>query len=188
MKRRFGNFSITAAALSTVVVLSACGSDSKNSDTAANKAATTTSSAAATSTAETSTPAAPGAAKLVIAKDAKLGEILTDGSGFTLYRFDKDGAKPPTSACTGDCTKNWPPAIATGKPEVTGIDAALVGTFKRADGAEQITIDGWPLYRFAPDAAAGETKGQGVGGVWWAVTPKGAKAGAADKPAGSAGY
>jgi predicted lipoprotein with Yx(FWY)xxD motif len=190
MQRRLGKLSITAATLSMIIVMSACGSDSKSSDTAATQATT---SSAATSAAPTSSAAtaaapassaataaaAPAGAKLAIVKDAKLGDIIVDAGGFTLYRFDKDTAEPPKSNCSGACVGNWPPVSATGKPEVTGIDAALVGTVKRDDNTEQVTIAGWPLYRFAADAAAGETKGQGVSGIWWAVTPTGAKAAAA---------
>ena len=29
----------------------------------------------------------------------------------------------------------------------------------------------WPLYRFAGDAAPGDTNGQGSGGVWFVVGP-----------------
>ena len=31
----------------------------------------------------------------------------------------------------------------------------------------------WPLYYFHEDAAAGDTNGQGLGGVWFLVSPTG---------------
>ena len=49
-------------------------------------------------------------------------------------------------------------------------------TVKRADGKLQLTIGGWPVYRYSGDKAAGDTTGQGVGKVWFAVTPAGKKA------------
>jgi predicted lipoprotein with Yx(FWY)xxD motif len=178
MQRRLRTLSLTAAALSAAIVMSACGSDDKT-DTTANEAPAATTAPAASAPAGTETTAAAGGGvKLATVKDAKLGDVVTDGSGFVLYRFDKDTAKPPASNCAGDCASTWPPVLASGKPDVTGIDAGLLGTVKRADGSEQVTIDGWPVYRFAADSAAGQTNGQGVGGVWWAVTPTGGKAGA----------
>jgi predicted lipoprotein with Yx(FWY)xxD motif len=172
MKRRLRTVSITAAIVSAAIVMSACGND-KKSDTSAGAASTTS---AATDT--SSSAAAGGAVKLMAAKDAKLGDVVTDAAGFTLYRFDKDSDKPPTATCAGDCATNWPPVVASAKPEVDGV-AATVATLKRADGTQQVTINGWPVYRFAGDSAPGETNGQGVGGIWYAVTPAGGKAGAA---------
>ena len=40
---------------------------------------------------------------------AQLGTVVVDGQGFTLYRFDKDSAKPPTSNCADECAQKWPP-------------------------------------------------------------------------------
>src|SRR5690606_41429130 len=42
-------------------------------------------------------------------KDPKLGEIVVDKNGMTVYRFAKDEAWPkPVSACTGACLDKWP--------------------------------------------------------------------------------
>lgn len=108
--------------------------------------------------------------------DARIGRVLTDGAGFTLYRFDKDTASPPTSNCSGDCAKAWPVVAAEGAKAVPGTDPALIGSVARADGTKQLTVAGWPMYRFAKDAAPGDTKGQGVGGTWFAAAPDGKKA------------
>ena len=56
--------------------------------------------------------------------------------------------------------------------QLEGVDAAAVNTVKRADGKLQLTIAGWPVYRYSGDKAAGDTTGQGVGKVWFAVTPR----------------
>jgi predicted lipoprotein with Yx(FWY)xxD motif len=117
---------------------------------------------------------------LISTQDAKLGEIVTDGAGFTLYRFDKDTAKPPVSNCANECAVAWPPVTAADAPALTGIDKSLVGTIKRADGSTQLTLKGWALYRFAGDTAPGQTNGQGVGGTWFVVNPTGGKALAAE--------
>jgi len=57
-------------------------------------------------------------------------------------------------------------------PELDGI-TGMVGTITGIDGEPQLTLNGWPLYYFAGDAAPGDTNGQGVGGVWWVLTPAG---------------
>jgi predicted lipoprotein with Yx(FWY)xxD motif len=110
---------------------------------------------------------------------AQLGTVVVDGQGYTLYRFDKDSAKPPTSNCAGECAQKWPPVLATpGAPlTVEGVEQEAVGTINRPDGTIQLTLGGWPVYRYSGDPQPGATSGQGVdNGVWAAVTPEGQKA------------
>ncbi|MFF7731187.1 hypothetical protein [Streptomyces sp. NPDC008001] len=126
-----------------------------------------------------STPSRSGQTALVRSEDPKLGALVTDAKGFTLYRFDMDKPKPSVSDCNGECAITWPPAAATGSVTLKGIDKSLVGTVTRSDGSKQLTLGGWPLYRFAKDARPGDTKGQGVGGTWFASSPTGMKAGPA---------
>jgi predicted lipoprotein with Yx(FWY)xxD motif len=116
------------------------------------------------------------AVKLVAMDVERLGQVLTDADGKTLYRFEKDTAHPPKSTCDGDCATAWPPLLATGAVDVQGVDPKLVGTVTRTDGSAQITVNGWPVYTYGKDTAAGEAKGQGVGGTWNAITPTGGKA------------
>jgi predicted lipoprotein with Yx(FWY)xxD motif len=116
----------------------------------------------------------PGGGALNVAQSDKLGTIVVDADGFTLYRFNKDTASPPTSNCNGSCATTWPPAVITSTTiTANGIDRSLIGTIVRADGTRQLTIAGWPVYEYSGDTAAGETNGQGVGGTWFAVTPTG---------------
>ncbi|MFF9525127.1 SCO0930 family lipoprotein [Streptomyces achromogenes] len=116
------------------------------------------------------------AGKLTVASNPELGKVLTDGSGLTLYRFDKDTAEPPKSACSGDCATTWPPVPADDATAGAGVDRALLGEVTRADGSKQLTIGGWPAYRYAKDVNAGDVNGQGVGGTWFALAPTGKKA------------
>jgi predicted lipoprotein with Yx(FWY)xxD motif len=129
-------------------------------------------------------PAAAVPAPLELtASFAPIGEVVTS-SGVTLYRFDKDTAKPAKSNCTGQCAATWPPVLAAdGEPKLTGIDAALVGIAVRSDGTRQLTLAGWPLYRYTGDTAPGQTSGEGVGGSWHAVGPLGKPAVAASRSA-----
>lgn len=137
----------------------------------------------------TTTSAGVGA-KLVAVQNDTLGGIVADEQGRTLYRFDKDTAKPPKSNCDGDCAKNWPPVVVSSAADVLleGVQQSDVSTVERTDGKRQLTIAGWPVYRYSGDKTAGDTKGQGVGKTWYAVTPLGKKAVATTPPPTTGGY
>lgn len=127
----------------------------------------------------TGTPSAaasgPVRVRIAAATVPALGTIVTDGDGYTLYRFDKDTANPPASYCTGACASTWPPVLVRVVPQLAGISPSAVGTVTRPDGTTQLTIGGWPVYRYALDTAPGEYKGEGVGGTWYAISPQGKK-------------
>jgi predicted lipoprotein with Yx(FWY)xxD motif len=105
----------------------------------------------------------------------KMGKVVTDQEGFVLYRFDKDSAKPPTTNCIDKCAAIWPPALTDGNSDLSGVDAAVVGAVQRPDGTRQITLAGWPVYRYIGDPKPGTWKGQNVGGTWFVVAPDGKK-------------
>jgi len=105
----------------------------------------------------------------------RMGKVVTDQKGWILYRFDKDTQDPAKSNCKGDCEKVWPPAYTDGNPQISGVDKALVGTVTRDDGTKQITLNGWPLYRYIGDKKPGQWTGQAVGGVWYVTDPNGKK-------------
>ncbi len=97
---------------------------------------------------------------------------LVGPTGMTLYFFanDTDGV----SNCSGGCLQNWPALTAPEglDPTATAGADGTVATLTRADdGKLQITYNGKPLYYFAGDSLPGETKGDGVGGVWSIATP-----------------
>jgi predicted lipoprotein with Yx(FWY)xxD motif len=128
-------------------------------------------------------PASPSAKPVLeTAKAGNLGTIVTDSNGFTLYRFDHDSSNPSKATCTGSCATLWPPVAATGNVQVQGINQSLVSTVTRPDGTTQLTLNGWPLYRYAPDQKPGDTKGEGFMGIWFAATPTGGRAMAASSP------
>jgi predicted lipoprotein with Yx(FWY)xxD motif len=97
-----------------------------------------------------------------------LGTVVTM-DGYTLYRFGKDTSDPSKSTCNAECAKAWPPVLGDGQPKLTGVPADKIGTIGRADGSQQLTLNGWPLYRYAKDTKPGETAGEGVGGSWHAI-------------------
>jgi predicted lipoprotein with Yx(FWY)xxD motif len=112
-------------------------------------------------------------AEATVAVEASdLGEIVVDAEGKTLYVFLAD--EGTESTCYDDCEEAWPPLTVDGDPVAgEGVDAALLGTTEREDGSTQVTIDGHPLYYFASDETADDINGQGVGEVWFVVSPDG---------------
>jgi len=113
---------------------------------------------------------------------SKLGRILVDGKGRTLYLFAAD--KNGTSTCSGACAATWPPLTAASASAGDGLDGGALGTTKRADGTQQVTYHGHPLYRYAGDGPPGSTKGENLntfGGAWYVVNA----AGKAVQPASS---
>jgi predicted lipoprotein with Yx(FWY)xxD motif len=175
------------AATAALLTLAACSSGA-GSSYAAPPAASAAASSAAGAAAKSggiygdggaATTPASGAASgaALMTATTSLGTIVVGANGKTVYRFDKDKQGTTSSACTGGCAGLWP-AVPAGSmpPQVTGLTGA-VATITGVDGQPQLTLDGWPLYYYAADTAAGQVNGQGFGGIWWAVTPAGAKAG-----------
>ena len=108
-------------------------------------------------------------------RKTKLGLILVNSRGHTLYLFAKE--RNGKSACSGSCAKFWPPSLQRGKPTVgSGVKASLLGTTRRSNGSLQLTYNKHPLYSFALDKQAGQTNGEGnlaFGAKWYAVSAKG---------------
>lgn len=98
-----------------------------------------------------SSPAAASATSVHSGPD---GQYMTDASGRTLYIFSADTST--MSHCSGACSKEWPAYMQNGS---------------------QVDFKGHPVYYFAGDSAAGDTKGEGLnnfGGLWTLVKPNGA--------------
>src|SRR5713226_5979912 len=108
-------------------------------------------------------------------RTTKLGMVLVNSRGHTLYLFGRD--KNGKSACSGSCATYWPPLLSHGKPTAgRGVKASLLGTTKRSNGSLQVTYNRHPLYTFALDKRAGQTNGEGTfafGAKWYAVSAKG---------------
>ena len=118
---------------------------------------------------------APSAVATVSATSTSLGMILVDGSGRTLYLFEKD--QPNQSACAGACAAAWPVDQTSGTPKAgSGVTASMLGTITRSDNTTQVTYNKHPLYYFQGDSGTGQHNGQGVdafGAKWYVVTPAG---------------
>jgi len=131
--------------------------------------------AGAAMAATASTHAQSGTVRAVNSKS--FGMILVGANGKTLYRYTLDSKGVNRCTSVAACAKYWPQLLvkATAKPTVgTGASAGLLGKIKAAHGMRQVTYAGFPLYFFAGDSAAGQTKGQGFQKEWYVVNTKGA--------------
>ena len=112
---------------------------------------------------------------LVSIHKTRLGRVLADRRGHTLYLFEKD--KRGMSSCSGACLAYWPAILTGAKPRAgAGVRASLLGVTTRADGRRQVTYAGHPLYRFIGDRKPGQTAGEGLdnfGATWDAIAPNG---------------
>ncbi|MET7479829.1 hypothetical protein ABZT17_36470 [Streptomyces sp. NPDC005648] len=170
---------VMASGVASALLLTACGSSSDNSANTGAAAPVTSAPAGTTAPADggASTPSGGTghmvSTNMLMSKTMSgMGAVVTDAQGFTLYRYGKDQVN--MSMCTGTCAETWMPVMADGTPQGMGVQAE-VGVLTRDDGMKQITLAGWPLYRYMGDTKAGEMNGQGKEGAWFAVTPAGKK-------------
>ena len=156
-----------------LLALAACSSNDTNSGASGSTGAGSPAESPASSPSETPASGGSGGTE-VESEDSALGTILADSKGNTLYVFMQDTGD--TSTCTGSCAGTWPAFVANGEVTAGGggdVDGSLLGTSARDDGTLQVTYNGHPLYHFAGDQAPGDTNGQGVGGIWFVVSPAG---------------
>jgi len=121
----------------------------------------------------------PKAAKVVVStkKLPKLGVVLVDGKGRTLYMFVPDKRRKVT--CVGDCAVSWPPLKLPKGAKAVPAGAArqkLLGSLPDPAGGRVVTYNGWPLYNYLLDTKPGADSGQATnlnGGLWYVLSPSG---------------
>jgi len=162
-----------SALLPLTLVLAACAAATPSPAPAVTSAPpATTVPPTAASAAEAPAVEAPAEATINVAEDARLGQILVDGAGMTLYMFTKD--EPDKTNCEGKCLENWPALITQGSPTLgAGVDAAMIGSADLPDGSKIVTYNHMPLYYWIKDTKPGDTTGQGNNDVWYVVSPAG---------------
>ena len=161
-----------AAVALVAVVVAGCGGSSSGTSNGGSSSGTASGGSAYGS----AKPAPKPATGTVSTRATKLGRILVDANGRTLYLFEKD--KGAASSCNGACASIWPPLTAGTAKAGSGVTAADLGTTKRGDGKTEITYAGHPLYTYAGDQKPGETAGQGLdqfGAEWYVLAPDGHK-------------
>ena len=171
---RIRGWAVTGLGL-LVPLLAACGpsatapGSSYGSGSTSASPMTSASSGSAASMGASGTSAGMTKTVTLTIKATKIGNVLADAKGDTLYWYSKDMRNGP-STCTGGCLSAWP-AVA-GKPAAAmGIAfAGKIGEVTDAGGTVQATYNGYPLYTYSGDMAPGETAGNGVGGVWHVIS------------------
>jgi len=172
--------------LAGTLILAGCGSSDSGSNYSSSSSSDSGSSAGKTSygygsqantTSNGSSTASSGAATVSAADAGKLGKVLVDGNGMTLYYFEKDSNGKST--CDGACAQAWPPLTTDAAPVAeNGAMAGKLGTTARSDGSTQVTYAGWPLYLYAGDTAPGQANGNNIdqfGAEWYALNTNGEK-------------
>jgi predicted lipoprotein with Yx(FWY)xxD motif len=110
-------------------------------------------------------------------KIPKLGTVLVNSKGMTLYMFVPDKQKRVT--CKGTCAAVWPPLkLAKGAKAVAkgGAKASLLGSDPNPAGGRVVTYKKWPLYLYVGDSRPGQARGQALklnGGLWYVLSPTG---------------
>ncbi|MEE4540496.1 hypothetical protein V2S66_00760 [Streptomyces sp. V4-01] len=178
MKRTLATASCAAVTLLATLLTGCSGSSSSSGSSTTGSSASAASSGAAAdaTTAAAAASSAPGQATVATKSSGKLGTILVNAKGRTLYLFVAD-KKKNESTCTGGCAVAWPPVLSTGTAKAgTGADQKLIGTVKRSSGLPQVSYNGHPLYYYVGDTKPGQTNGQAVdqfGALWYVVNAKG---------------
>jgi predicted lipoprotein with Yx(FWY)xxD motif len=103
------------------------------------------------------------------AETTSAGKVLANPHGLTVYYYAADKPNSGASACTGTCAMNWPPVVAPVRVPAGMMLPGPIGTIIRPDGVRQVTVNGYPIYRYSDDKAPGQAKGNGEGGVWHVI-------------------
>lgn len=107
-----------------------------------------------------------------VAYTPELGHYLVDPDGMTLYLYTRD--EENKSNCSGRCLGNWP-ALTVASADELALPEGVAGTLgvitREDDGGLQVTYNGLPLYYWVNDQEPGQTRGHGVGEVWYVVHP-----------------
>lgn len=182
--RRIG-YALVLPVVVVVLAIAGCGSSGGSESGGSNGAAKSEAASSGTNRygggKEGGAGGGAGSAAAVVSLGSvqKLGMVLVDSQGMTLYDFHKDrGGRP---SCYGGCAQAWPPLTTAGGPQAgNGASSAMLGTVERSDGTTQVTYAGHPLYTFVEDTKPGEANGNDVnafGAQWYALKGNGEEAG-----------
>ena len=169
------------AFISLVLLAAACsgGTGASQPPSQAPTVAPSQPSTRAPSQPPTAMPSEMAGGVTITVMQSDLGAYLAGPNGHALYVLTNDSTN--SSTCTGSCAQTWPPlTIDTGQSVEPGDGVTgTIDSFARDDGGTQVSVGGMPVYYFSGDAAAGQTNGQGIGGVWFLAAPDGSPLGAA---------
>ena len=142
---------------------------------ATRRARTTTTAAPDSTVAQTVPPTTAAPVPSMKLAKTGVGEAWADARGLTLYIFEPDKGSG-ASVCYNQCAQAWPPFTVPAAANLVlpaELPASALKLSTRKDGAQQVTVNGWPLYYWFADKAPGDISGQSVGDVWWVVDKSG---------------
>jgi predicted lipoprotein with Yx(FWY)xxD motif len=171
---RFSTLGVVALA---AIALAGCGGGGSSSPSAEGPTGGGSTIPAAPTTVTTGT-------KLSTAKVPGTGTVVVDAKGRTVYAFANGKKNAP---CSSACGSTWLSVVLPSGTKAAqagpGITASLLGTMTKG-GKTFLTYNGYLLYEYTGDSAAGEANGSGNidrGGTWSALSPAG-------KPLADASY
>jgi len=174
--RKMSKLAFPGVVAAAAFLAAACGSGGGSGNPYGQPATAASKPTTAQATPSTAPAASPSTPASVAVAGTRLGPVIVEGSGRTLYVFGRD--MPGVSTCYDACAMAWPPLLTVGPPAPgQDLDRADLGTTARSNGAAQVTFHGHPLYLFAGDKQPGDTMGQGLdafGARWYAVSANGA--------------
>ena len=110
-------------------------------------------------------------------RGTRMGMILVNSRGFTIYAFTRDGHNDDNCAEVSGCLSVWLPVTTSGKAiGGRGVNSRLIGTITLKNRVKQVTYAGHPLYTYVADSGPGQTSYIDVsqfGGRWPAVNAAG---------------
>ena len=95
-----------------------------------------------------------------------MGKLLANPHGMTVYYYTEDKPGSGVSSCTGGCASAWPPVLAPVRIPASIKLPGPLGVIVRPGGIRQVTINGYPIYRYAGDKMPGQATGNGLEGSW----------------------
>jgi predicted lipoprotein with Yx(FWY)xxD motif len=149
-----------AALIAVALAVTGCGAGSGSSAGGAYGYSTTQ-----------ATSASPSSVSTVALKTetTRVGTVLADNHGLTLYYYSADKRGSGKSVCTGGCATAWPPLAAPVKAPAGVRLPGPLGIITRPGGLRQVTINGFPIYLYAGDKAPGQETGNGMAGSWHVI-------------------
>lgn len=127
------------------------------------------------------TPRAPMASAASVSttirtRHTRIGTILVNPRGETLYAFTRDSRNHNTCASMRGCESVWPIMGVRGTLRAgSGVNHSLLGTI-RVGSSRQVTYAGHPLYGYVGNSGPGDVSYVGArsfGGSWLAVSSRG---------------
>jgi predicted lipoprotein with Yx(FWY)xxD motif len=167
---------LATSGLAAILVLAGCGGGSKPPAT--------------TTFAGVKDPAT----RFSVVKVSGVGDVVVDGKGRTVYILTSGAKKNVPCTDASGCTAVWPDLpLPNGKSAATagsGLDGSLLGT-QVANGETYPTYNGYLLYEYSGDTAAGQANGQGLksyGGTWYVLDSSGQPVKSSGSGGGGYGY